>query len=77
MSGQRLASSARIFTSSGRSNGPTWGPRRFVRLGTVDGVVPWLRFTTEFTLLAALGLATLVLAAAVLAGDQRLRALIP
>jgi membrane protease YdiL (CAAX protease family) len=47
------------------------------RLGTVGGVVPWLRFTTETTLLAALGVATLALTAAVLARDQRLRALIP
>ena len=47
------------------------------RLGTVGGVVPWLRFTTDTTLLAALGVATLVLTAWVLASDQRLRALIP
>ena len=47
------------------------------RLGTVGGVVPRLRFTTDTTLLAALGVATLVLTAVVLASDQRLRALIP
>ncbi|MEE6260828.1 CPBP family intramembrane glutamic endopeptidase [Plantactinospora sonchi] len=47
------------------------------RLGTVEGVAPWLRFTTDTTLLAALGVGTLVLTATVLVSDQRLRTLVP
>ncbi|AVT41539.1 CPBP family intramembrane glutamic endopeptidase [Plantactinospora sp. BB1] len=47
------------------------------RLGTVGGLAPWLRFSTDTALLAALGVATLALTATVLAGDRRLRALVP